>query len=76
MRQAKERKRMDAAECAEECGNIQFSGQMFGGPHSIRCLVSGENTILLEIDGAPYKPTTYRGLCRLLARRLSSSPNP
>ena len=69
---ARERKRMAEATAATVVGVVRFSGTMFGGDHEILCLNrDGEKHIMLDIDGRPHKPTTYRGMLRLLARRLT-----
>jgi len=71
MRAAKERKRIAESVTATECGRILFDGPMFGGPHFLRCLSdSDERVVRLEIDGNLYKPKSYRGVLRLLARRI------
>lgn len=68
---ARERKRMAEATAATVVGVVKFSGTMFGGDHEILCLNrDGEKHIMLDIDGRPHRPTTYRGVLRLLARRL------
>ena len=68
---ARERKRIAEAQEATVVGVVKFSGTMFGGDHEILCLNrDGEKHIMLDIDGGPHKPTTYRGMLRLLARRL------
>lgn len=71
---AKERKRMADAVAAKEVGVIVFTGQMFGGvTHRIRCLHrDGDRVLLLEIDGRPVRPRSYRGVLRLLAKRLTN----
>lgn len=69
---ARERKRIAEAQAATVVGVVRFSGSMFGGDHEILCLNrDGEKHIMLDIDGLPHKPTTYRGMLRLLARRLT-----
>ena len=46
---------------------------MFGGvTHRIRCLYrDGDPVLLLEIDGNPVRPRTYRGVLRMIAKRLT-----
>jgi hypothetical protein len=71
---ARERKRLEAACEAREVGRIVFSGQMFGGEHSIRCLDAGNETQLwVEIDGQAHRPRTWRGLMRVICKRLGRS---
>ena len=57
---------------ATEVGMVIFSGTCFGGVvHRMRLLnEDGEKHLLVEFDGVPSKPQTYRGMLRLLARRL------
>ena len=75
MRAAKERKRLANAIAMREYGVIIFQGEMFSGvTHRIRCLTDDAAPRLwLEIDGRIHRPVTYRGLLRLLARRLTNS---
>lgn len=71
---ARERNRMAQSSAAIEVGRICFSGTMFGGNHVIRCLHrDGDQMLLLDIDDRPFKPETYRGVLRLLSRRLVRS---
>lgn len=68
----RERNRIARAEEAIEIGRIDFYGKMFGGSHVIRCLNrDSEEILLLEIDGQPFSPKTYRGVLRLIAAHLS-----
>ena len=73
MRAAKERKRISHAVELREMGVILFHGEMFGGvTHRIRCLSDGVAPCLwLEIDGLIHRPRTYRGVLRMLTRRLA-----
>lgn len=73
MREGKERKRQEEAVAASCVGTIVFDGPMFGGSHTLRCLVSesySEDRMMIEIDGLNHRPRTYRGVMRLLSHRL------
>jgi len=68
---ARERNRMARSMEAVEVGRIDFSGKMFGH-HCILCLHrDGDTSMMLNIDGIPFKPKTYRGVLKLLAKRLT-----
>ena len=68
---AKREKIIESASAAVVVGVIKFSGSMFGGDHEVLCLNrDGEKHIMLDVDGAPFRPTTYRGVLRLLSERL------
>ena len=57
---------------------MPLDGELFGGSDYIIRLLNrdGEKHLLLEFDGIPARPQTYRGLLRLLARRLvATSPS-
>ena len=67
----RERNRLKRAEESVEVGRCVFSGVTFGGEHTMRILHRGdEPVVMLEIDGTHYRPRSYRGVLRLLARRL------
>lgn len=71
MRAAKERKRLAQVRDALEVGRVTFVGPMFGGVHTIRCLdAEDEMRLWIEIDGLAHRPRTWRGLVRLVCRRL------
>lgn len=74
---AKRAKIIRVAVAADEVGVVVFAGPMFGGmTHRLRLLnQAGERHLLLEFDGVPAKPRTYRGVLRLLARRLTQPPS-
>ena len=69
---AKREKIIANTSAAVVIGVVKFSGSMFGGDHEVLCLNrDGEKYIMLEIDGVPFRPTTYRGVLRLIAERLT-----
>ena len=71
MRAAKERKRLAQVQEAREVGRVTFSGPMFGGEHVIRCLdVGDEMRLWIEIDGRQHRPRTWRGVMRMVCRRI------
>lgn len=71
MRVAKERLRMERAVAAVEAGRVTFEGPCFGGRHVIRYLDAGdESRLWLEVDGKPVRPRTWRGLMRLVVKRV------
>ena len=57
---------------------VVFQGPMFGGvTHRMRLLNrDGEKHLLVEFDGQCAKPQTYRGVLRMLARRLTTATKP
>lgn len=68
---AKERKRLARTSEAIEIGKIEFNGKMFGGQHLIRCMArDGEDCLLLEIDGDAASARTWRGLMRMICKRI------
>jgi hypothetical protein len=68
---ARERKRLARAQEAREVGQVTFSGPMFGGEHVIRCLDAGnENRLLVEVDGQAHRPRSWRGLMRVVCKRI------
>lgn len=74
MRSAKDRKRLAQAQSVQEVGQIVFSGLMFGGEHTLRCLDAGDGThLLIEIDGQAHKPKSWRGVMRMVCKRLTKN---
>jgi hypothetical protein len=74
MRAIKERKRLTAAQAAVCVGIVVFDGAMFGGKHTLRCWDFGdERMVWIEIDGQHHKPRSWRGVLRLIAKRLTNS---
>lgn len=68
---ARERKRLAHVQEAREVGYIEFCGPMFGGRHTIRCLAAGDEARLwIEIDGQAHRPRTWRGLMRMVCKRM------
>lgn len=56
---------------AREVGRVAFSGPMFGGEHTIRCLDAGdESRLWIEIDGRAYRSRTWRGVMRMVVKRM------
>lgn len=75
MRAAKERKRLENAVAMREIGIIIFGGDAFGGKHRIRLMTDDIAPCLwIEIDGEIHRPWSYRGVLRMLARRLTPTP--
>jgi len=73
---ARERKRLSDVREAKEVGFVVFIGQMFGGEHIIRCLDAGDETRLwIEIDGQAHRPLSWRGLLRLICKRILRDGN-
>ena len=69
--EARERKRLAAVREAVEVGRVIFTGAMFGGEHVIRCLDVGDERVLcVEIDGRAQRPKTWRGLMRMVCKRI------
>jgi len=71
--EAKRAKIIASAVAATEVGKVVFSGTVFGGVvHRMRLLNrDGEKHLLVEFDGVPAKPQTYRGMLRMIARRIA-----
>jgi hypothetical protein len=68
---ARERKRLAAVRETREVGQVVFSGQMFGGVHTLRCLDAGDETRLwIKVDGLARRPRTWQGLMRLVVKRI------
>jgi predicted GIY-YIG superfamily endonuclease len=77
MRVSKERKRLANKKPLAEAGFIEFTGEQFddGRGKIWRCLTDDTTpAVWLEIDGHIHRPRSYRGVLRLLARRLTSTP--
>ena len=56
---------------AREVGRVFFSGPMFGGEHTLRCLDAGDEARLwFEIDGRAHRPRSWRGLMRIICKRI------
>jgi hypothetical protein len=73
MRAARERKRLERVQAAICVGTVTFDGPMFGGRHEVRCLFSdgySETKLMLEVDDRAYAPRTWRGVVKLIAKRL------
>lgn len=71
MRRAKARKMAERTGSMDEVGRILFDGPMFGGEHEIKCMANGDPShIWLMIDGVGYRRSTWKGVSRLLAKRL------
>jgi hypothetical protein len=71
MRAAKERLRMARAGEAREVGRVTFAGPRFGGEHVVRCLDAGDFAHLwVEVDGKAHWAKTWRGVMRLVCRRM------
>ena len=72
---ARARKRQEMVQTALCVGVIEFSGRVFGGTHTVRCLSSdaySDRYLMIEIDGMASKARSIRGVYRLLARRLAA----
>lgn len=68
---ARERKRLAAVQEAREVGRVMFFGPMFGGEHILRCLDAGDETRLwIEVDGRAHRPRSWRGLMRVVCKRI------
>lgn len=69
--EARERKRLAAVTEAREVGKVAFFGPMFSGVHILRCLDMGDETRLwIEVDGRAYRLRSWRGLMRVVCKRV------
>ena len=52
-------------------GTVCFDGRMFGGSHLIECYdIGDELRIAVKVDGNFHKPKSWRGLLRMICKRL------